>query len=69
MEEADAGIQLGGWGELLVVLGEGADEGGVVGADGGDVGVFAGAELRVAVARGLGEGWSEMEESGKEEES
>ena len=50
LEEANAGVELVGYGDVLVVLGEEADEGGVVGSDGGDVGVLAGAELRVAVA-------------------
>ena len=54
LEEADAGIQLGGDGFVLVVLGEGADEGGVVCADLGYVGVLAVAEGRVAVAGRLG---------------
>ena len=53
LEEADAGVKLVGHGDVLVILGEEADEGRVVGSDGGDVGVSAGAELRVAVARCL----------------
>ena len=50
LEEADAGVELVGYGDSLVVLGKATDEGGVVGSDGGDVGVLAIAELRVAVA-------------------
>ena len=50
LEEADAGVELVGYGHVLVIRREEADEGGVVGSDGGDVGVLAGAELRVAVA-------------------
>ena len=50
LKEADAGVELVGYWNFLIVLGKEADEGGVVGADGGDVGVLAGAELRVAVA-------------------
>ena len=50
LEEADAGVELVGYGDVLVIRREEADEGGVVGSDGGNVGVLAGAELRVAVA-------------------
>ena len=54
LEEADAGVELIGYGDVLVILGEEADEGGVVSSDAGDIGVSAGAELRMAVARCLG---------------
>ena len=50
LEKADAGVELVGYGDVLVIRREEADEGGVVGSDGGDVGVLAGAELGVAVA-------------------
>ena len=53
LEEADAGVELVGYRDPLVVLWEGADEGRVVGSNGSDVGVLAIAELRVAVARCL----------------
>lgn len=38
LEEADAHLELGGDVDVLVVAEAGADEGAVVGADGGDVG-------------------------------
>lgn len=57
LEEADASIQLRGHGDGLVICEEGAYEGGIVGADLGDVGVFPAAEFWVAVAGGLSAGW------------
>ena len=56
LEEADAGVQLGGYGLVLVVLGEDADECGVVRTDLGYVGKLAGAEGGVAFAGCLGVG-------------
>ena len=53
LQEADAGVELGGDGDALVVGRGGADEGGVVGADEGDVGVWTGAEGGVAVTEGF----------------
>lgn len=50
LQEADAQIELVGDVDVLVLLRKGADEGGVVGADLGDVGVFAAAVFGVAVA-------------------
>ena len=44
LEEADPGVELGGDVDILVVHGHDTNEGGVVGGDVGDVGVFAGAE-------------------------
>lgn len=52
LEVADAEVELRRYGQVLVVLGEGADEGAVVGAQVGDVGVLAVAEGRLAVAGG-----------------
>lgn len=50
LEEADAGVKLVRDGKVLIILGEEADEGGVVGADLGYVGKFSGAEFGVAIA-------------------
>ena len=49
LEEADAGVELCGDEDVLVVHGEDADEGGVVGGYLGYVGVLSVAELNVAV--------------------
>lgn len=50
LQEADAEVELGCYGEVLVLLWEGPDEGAVVGAEIGDVGVEARAVGGVAVA-------------------
>lgn len=67
LEEADAQVELGGYVEVLVVLGEGPDEGGVVGGEEGLVGVGAVFGLGLLwLWEGVGEG--EGIEEGKEEE-
>lgn len=50
LEKTHASVELCGDGDVLVVGGEDADEGGAVGADLGDVAVGARAEGGVAVA-------------------
>lgn len=61
LEEADTGVELVEHWNFLVVLGKEADKGGVVGTDGGDVGVLADTELRVAVAGCLCRDWDSVE--------
>lgn len=56
LEEADAGVELGGDVDVLVFHWEDADEGGVVRGDVGDVGVSPVAEFGAAVATGWGLG-------------
>lgn len=50
LEEADAGVELGDYVDVLIIGGVQAGKGGVVGADVGYVGVGSGAEVGRAVA-------------------
>lgn len=53
LEKTDPGVKLRCDVDILVVLGHGADEGGIMAADLGYVRILAGAQLRVAVAERL----------------
>ena len=50
LQEANASIELSCYGLILVVLWEGANEGGVVRSNLGDIGVLSGVESGIAVA-------------------
>lgn len=62
LQEADPQVQLGGYIEVLVVLWERADEGGIVGAQEGVVGV--GARVDEDGGQGESEGYDEENEQG-----
>lgn len=70
LEEADAEVELGGYVEILVVLGEGADEGRVVGGEEGLVGVgavFGLGLLWLWLWEGVGEGEDVEEGEGEKD--
>lgn len=56
LQEADAGVELGGDIDILVLHRQHAYEGRIVGGDVSDVGVFSVAELLVTIAADLGLG-------------
>ena len=68
LEETDASIQLGFYGDVLVVLGEVADESRVVSSDGGNIGVLTSTEFSVAITESLRLNWGRVEDGEKREE-
>lgn len=65
LEEADAHVELGRHVDVLVMLGEGPDEGAVVGAHLGEVGVRAITVGGLAIAGGCCDDWELEEEEQK----